>query len=285
MGVFEPRFSHMDVLQHSCHSDRTGFTFAQETYKSWCMLASQNGTFSYAVSGQSGVCGPGEFVLCPPRVALHRRMLEPLMTFHFVLFRWMDARRKVLRIKAATLAGKWTLADWQDGQRAMRQLAQLAGELSPPAVEWRLHILETLIRQAWYERNWGTRAGGGDQRDGSGVGGIERHRPIDGIAHRAARLLEARSAEPLRVQDIAKELRIDRIGLSRRFTRAFGMSPIDYLTTLRLERARNLLATTDLKLEDIAEKCGFANAPYLSRLFRKKLHRTPTSYRERERAV
>jgi hypothetical protein len=55
------------------------------------------------------------------------------------------------------------------------------------------------------------------------------------------------------------------------------------LTTLRLERACKLLQETTLNLEDIAEKCGYRNGSYISRLFVKKLQTTPSEFRAAHR--
>jgi transcriptional regulator GlxA family with amidase domain len=67
----------------------------------------------------------------------------------------------------------------------------------------------------------------------------------------------------------------------RRFRKAAGMSPIEYVHTLRLEQAKNLLETTQQTLEELAQRVGYEDATFFSRLFRRKVGLTPAQYRRR----
>jgi transcriptional regulator GlxA family with amidase domain len=67
----------------------------------------------------------------------------------------------------------------------------------------------------------------------------------------------------------------------RRFLRATGLSPLDYVHTLRLEEAKQMLESTDLVIEAIAQECGYEDAGFFGRLFRRKVGLTPALYRRR----
>ena len=67
----------------------------------------------------------------------------------------------------------------------------------------------------------------------------------------------------------------------RRFLRAAGMTPLDYVHALRLEEAKHLLETTDLPVEAIATDVGYEDASFFGRLFRRKVGLTPARYRLR----
>jgi len=67
----------------------------------------------------------------------------------------------------------------------------------------------------------------------------------------------------------------------RRFTRAAGMSPIDYVHTVRLEEAKQMLEATDDPVEAIALEVGYQDASFFGRLFRRKVSLTPMQYRRR----
>jgi transcriptional regulator GlxA family with amidase domain len=67
----------------------------------------------------------------------------------------------------------------------------------------------------------------------------------------------------------------------RRFTQATGMSPLEYIHTLRLEEAKQLLESTDLPVEAIATEVGYQDASFFSRLFRRKVALSPALYRRR----
>ncbi|MBN1240510.1 MAG: helix-turn-helix domain-containing protein [Gammaproteobacteria bacterium] len=71
----------------------------------------------------------------------------------------------------------------------------------------------------------------------------------------------------------------------RRFAQATGMSPLEYVHSLRLEETKLLLETTDLPVEDVAYKVGYEDGSFFSRLFRRKVGLTPAQYRKRFRAL
>lgn len=67
----------------------------------------------------------------------------------------------------------------------------------------------------------------------------------------------------------------------RRFAKAAGMRPIDYAHALRLEEAKQMLETTDLTVEAIANEIGYEDTSFFGRLFRRKTGLTPAQYRRR----
>lgn len=67
----------------------------------------------------------------------------------------------------------------------------------------------------------------------------------------------------------------------RRFRKATGMSPLEYVHTLRLEEAKQLLEATSLPVEAIAGECGYEDAGYFSRLFSRRVGLSPLQYRRR----
>ncbi len=68
------------------------------------------------------------------------------------------------------------------------------------------------------------------------------------------------------------------------FTRAFkdetGLSPINYLLKVRIERAKELLSDTSLKISDIALNVGFSNQQRFNEMFKKYARTTPLQYRK-----
>jgi transcriptional regulator GlxA family with amidase domain len=68
---------------------------------------------------------------------------------------------------------------------------------------------------------------------------------------------------------------------TRRFYRATGQSPMDYVQSLRIEEAKQILETTDLSIEAVAHDVGYEDSSSFSRLFRRKTGITPAQYRKR----
>lgn len=67
----------------------------------------------------------------------------------------------------------------------------------------------------------------------------------------------------------------------RRFKRATGMTPMDYVHTLRLEEAKQILETDDGPVEAVAEQVGYEDASFFRRLFGRRVGMTPARYRRR----
>lgn len=67
----------------------------------------------------------------------------------------------------------------------------------------------------------------------------------------------------------------------RRFARATGMSPLAYVHTLRLEESKQILETTDLPVDAVANEVGYEDASFFGRLFRRQVGLTPAQYRRR----
>lgn len=103
----------------------------------------------------------------------------------------------------------------------------------------------------------------------------------------AARLQQARDycdrhfREPeLTVSALAEQFGMVQPQLSGAFKRQFGVNPLAYLSSLRLEAAKELLRTTALTQQEIARQCGFANVTTMQRLFTRVEHCTPGRYRQ-----
>jgi AraC-like DNA-binding protein len=96
---------------------------------------------------------------------------------------------------------------------------------------------------------------------------------------RAKDLADARYAEPLRVEDLARAARLSRAHFSTEFRRAFGVSPHAYLLTRRLERAAALLRTTDRSVVEICFDVGLRSLGSFTTSFTRTYGRSPTAYR------
>jgi AraC-like DNA-binding protein len=96
---------------------------------------------------------------------------------------------------------------------------------------------------------------------------------------RARDLADARYAEPLKVEDLAKAAGLSRAHFSREFSRAFGVAPHAYLLTRRLERAAALLRSTDNSVAEICLAVGLQGIGSFTTSFKRAYGKTPTEYR------
>ena len=65
----------------------------------------------------------------------------------------------------------------------------------------------------------------------------------------------------------------------RRFRAATGMSPLDYVHTVRIEESKQALETTDVSIETVAQEVGYEDASFFRRLFRREVGVSPGQYR------
>jgi AraC-like DNA-binding protein len=96
---------------------------------------------------------------------------------------------------------------------------------------------------------------------------------------RAKDLADARYAEPLEADDLARAAGLSKAHFSREFRRTFGESPYVYLMTRRLERAAALLRTTDYSVAEICLEVGLQGVGSFTTSFKRMFGMTPTAYR------
>ncbi|HEX5597327.1 MAG TPA: helix-turn-helix domain-containing protein [Micromonosporaceae bacterium] len=95
------------------------------------------------------------------------------------------------------------------------------------------------------------------------------------------RAIDAEPAAPHRVDDLAAQVAMSPRHFQRLFARETGLTVGRYLTELRLETAKRLLAQSDLALDTVAAKSGLGSAESLRRVFAERLGTTPGAYRAR----
>ncbi|MFF2513554.1 GlxA family transcriptional regulator [Streptomyces sp. NPDC058086] len=89
----------------------------------------------------------------------------------------------------------------------------------------------------------------------------------------------ARLDEPIQLRDMAEQEAMSVRTFTRRFREEVGVSPGHWLTQQRIERARHLLETSDLSIDQVARDAGFGTAQSMRQHLQAALGVTPTAYR------
>lgn len=81
------------------------------------------------------------------------------------------------------------------------------------------------------------------------------------------------------IAQIAEKFEISSSHLTRDFLHEVGISPIKYLTKVRIQHAKKLLQTTNLTVNEIADACGYEQTNYFCKVFKTVVGQTPLQYR------
>lgn len=97
----------------------------------------------------------------------------------------------------------------------------------------------------------------------------------------ALRFIRENACKGIQVTDILKAVPMSRTALERQMKTAIGRSPKAEIIRNQLERAKEMLAATDLSLAQISQRVGFRHAQHFSTIFKDKLGETPGTFRAR----
>ncbi len=95
--------------------------------------------------------------------------------------------------------------------------------------------------------------------------------------------LDRTFADGFSLQALASRFHVSAGCLSAHFRRQVGMSPMQYVTQSRLNRAKVLLLKTELSVMDIARQCGYGDMSNFIRRFRREFQQTPLQFRQQQR--
>jgi AraC family transcriptional regulator len=96
---------------------------------------------------------------------------------------------------------------------------------------------------------------------------------------RVRRFIDERLDQPIRLAELAGHIGMTKWHFTRRFNASCGMSPHDYITNCRMERARDLLSTSDAPIVAVALEVGMSHS-HFSRTFLGRVGVSPSEYRQ-----
>jgi AraC family transcriptional regulator len=108
------------------------------------------------------------------------------------------------------------------------------------------------------------------------VGGLDRT-----LVERVGAYVDDRLGEPLLLDDLAAEARLSAFHFARCFKTTTGLTPHEYVTMRRMERAKTLLLTTRDSVFEVAYAVGFSNVGHFRRLLRRYTGFAPADLRAR----
>jgi transcriptional regulator GlxA family with amidase domain len=106
-------------------------------------------------------------------------------------------------------------------------------------------------------------------------------RPRHSLSEKAESFLNRELHRDLSVTRLAEHCGTSERSLLRHFRSHYGVSPLEHIQHLRVERAKALLETSHLSFDEIVERCGYSDVSSFRKLFKRATTLTPAGYRER----
>jgi len=243
---------YISYIKHS-----RNFTYSQKNPRYCRVILALAGSAQYAVPGSQFAVQPGEVLFFPPNISSTIRVVseEPwqgiVIGFHIA-----EDPEKIPLDRVLKPVHSNRLED----------LFRQANEVwSACAYGYKLHT-KAIISQILFEllRENATRHFGSD----TALRALKT----------ASDYMERHYQEKITVEELATRSGYSASHFARQFTRVYGVSPIQYLNSVRILHAKNLLRTEQYTMTEVAQKCGFSNVYYFSRCFKQLTGTPPTKW-------
>ena len=257
-----------------CSALRTelrGRTIIGEVHDFYELVYVEEGSYGVILDGVRYTVPPGSFLVFPPN-AYHSGdgITENTATVSIISF---DSSSPAM----ASLGGR-TVALTAEARAALSEVFSLAFSLiercadgvrirqdaTPPSLQLLKNRLECFLLSHYSE---------GAEKTASGPRLYKKEQ-----ISRLTSYLKAHLAEKMTLDGLAAALLISRTALKELCREFFGCGPIDYLISLRVAAAKELIRTSAMNFTEIAEAVGFESLHYFSRVFKARTGLSPSQY-------
>ncbi|TMW71259.1 helix-turn-helix domain-containing protein [Alteribacter natronophilus] len=246
------------VHQHTYWKALPSFLYEKEVYEEWTVFCVEEGELLYQIGDEKNTAVAGDVIFCAPDIPMNRYTEGPL-TFHFLRFTPPDGT--VVPEGLISVKNRRRLETTYD---CLRKLAFIE---TGRALEVKGHLLADILLFHELEN---------EEMIAEPEDSVQ-----DPLVRRALRLIQEKAFTDLSIADAARETGLSDVQFSRRFDQSVGMPPMEYLTVLRMRKARTYLIETEKTMDDIAASIGYQNGFYFSRIFKKKMGMAPSEFRRR----
>ena len=178
-------------------------------------------------------------------------------------------RLKLYRTGSNLLFSHATIQD----QKLSAVFAAIHHELLEGAAGWR-EIVRSLVNQlAVYLLRSHINLKRSEELELSRVGMVDRR------LRRALEFMHDNCGRELSLAEIAAAVYVSEFHFARLFKKITGTSPHAYLAAIRIERARKLLAETDLSITEVGARVGYNSQSHFTKIFRAATGLTPNTFR------
>lgn len=98
---------------------------------------------------------------------------------------------------------------------------------------------------------------------------------------KAIAYIEDHATQNITLSDVAKFLGVSSVYLSGQIKKETGINFVDFINSLRIEKAKQMISETSLRIEEIAQQCGFREYPYFYQVFKRYTGTNPKFFRNK----
>ena len=100
------------------------------------------------------------------------------------------------------------------------------------------------------------------------------------LVEQAKVYIKERYMKDISLDEVSREIKISPYYFSKLFKKKTGQNFIEYLTEIRIGKAKELLRNTDMSMKEVSMQVGYGDPNYFSRIFKKNVGISPTEYKE-----
>ncbi|REE87450.1 AraC-like DNA-binding protein [Paenibacillus taihuensis] len=247
---------------------RRGYSAGPKSIESYSLHAVREGSILLEYDdGKSATLKAGDvFCLFPMRTYTYRAIEgEPLPQMSWIVIDGPGAER-LLALAGLSCARPFSSQKWKpEAERAINGLLGLMRGGETDAVVLTLEMQSLLYRLF-----------------AAVCGSVPNARPQETSdwVKRSMAYIQYHAFEGITVQQAAKAAGMNRTYYSVAFAEKTGKSPSDYITQVRLDKAKRLLAETDASITEVAYTTGYSSLYAFTRTFKNRFSITPTAYRD-----
>ncbi len=234
----------------------------------WTIMILESGSFFYSFNGMQKTVTGLKMLFCPPDAILQRKVVAPA-TFHYMRVNWVYPDGTSANGDPSIPAGEISVTDTSRLSFNLHIMKYLSAKNDAFSLKW----LNDVFNDTWMlycadicESNIPHFKESDDELMNESLDNINEY-----------------VYKNIKINEVAISAGLSQVQFTRRFKNAFNITPQEYITLLKMQRARRLLIETDFNMRKIAECCGYQNEYYLSTVFAKKNGISPTEFRKKYR--
>ncbi|RAU95719.1 helix-turn-helix domain-containing protein [Paenibacillus sp. YN15] len=249
---------------HAYFRKKNQFFLDEDIYSDWAIFIPEEGVFRYEMNDAADTVSPGEMIICPPDTTLKRKTVVPL-TFHFIRCHWLPSNLSHNDLRNKIPTGKINISNHKRMLSTLTSLRKASSYPEPFQSELKNHLL----RDIWFL--YCTEIDSSISRTNAAA--------EDPLLEEALEYIHLNAFNKLNVKELSRKLGLTHAQFIRRFKAELGKTPVEYITFLRLEKAKELLVDTTSTLAQVASRCGYSNEYYFSNVFKHHVGMPPSRYR------